>query len=289
MLATLKDFDWSILEGNIVLSHNASFDETLYFFGADKGWWPRVTPAEWFCTADMAAACGLPRSLKNATAEAFDLEVSKTTRDNMSGKRWENMEEDFKEEVSAYALKDSELCLRLWEDYEKNWSEQERAISLTNRRIIQRGLPMDTDLLVKHLEIINQRLFEAESNIPWAGEKPLLSRAAFDEECLKHGIEPPQSLAQTDLDTQEWIRQYGYKYRWIESVTNWRRINALKKKLEAFDYATLPDGRYYGGLMYWGGHTGRFSGSGGQPKPTELTTRRDVWGKPPSHDTRPRR
>ena len=51
-----KDFDWSILEGNIVLSHNASFDETLYFFGADKGWWPRVTPAEWFCTADMAAA-----------------------------------------------------------------------------------------------------------------------------------------------------------------------------------------------------------------------------------------
>lgn len=258
-----KDFDWSILEGNIVLSHNASFDETLYFFGADKGWWPRVTPAEWFCTADMAAACGLPRSLKNATAEAFDLEVSKTTRDNMSGKRWENMEEDFKEEVSAYALKDSELCLRLWTDYEKNWSEQERAISLTNRRIIQRGLPMDTDLLVKHLEIINQRLFEAESNIPWAGEKPLLSRAAFDEECLKHGIEPPQSLAQTDLDTQEWIRQYGYKYRWIESVTNWRRINALKKKLEAFDYATLPDGRYYGGLMYWGGHTGRFSGSGG--------------------------
>ena len=65
------------------------------------------------------------------------------------------------------------------------------------------------------------------------------------------------------MDTQEWIRQHGYNYKWVGAVTNWRRINALKKKLEAFDYATLPDGRYYGGLMYWGGHTGRFSGSGG--------------------------
>ena len=258
-----KDFDWGILEGNIVLSHNASFDETLYLFGIKKGWWPEVTPAEWHCTADMAAACGLPRSLKNATAAAYDLEISKTTRDNMAGKRWETMSEEFKKEVSVYALKDSELCLRLWQDYEDKWPDHEKLISLTNRRIIQRGLPMDTTLLAKQLETINQRLFEAETAIPWAGEKPLLSRAAFDEECRKHGIEPPKSLAQTDLDTQEWLRQHSHNYKWVGAVTNWRRINALKKKLESFDCATLPDERYYGGLMYWGGHTGRFSGSGG--------------------------
>ena len=258
-----KDFDWGILKGSRVLSHNASFDETLYFFGVKKGWWPSVEFAEWQCTADMVAACGLPRSLKNATAEAFDLEISKTTRDNMATKRWENMPEDFQKEVSDYALKDSVLCLRLWQEYKDKWPDHERLISLTNRRIIQRGLPMDTDLLKEQLETINQRLFEAQSAIPWAGERPLLSRAAFDDECIKCGLEPPKSLAQTDLDTQEWIRQHGYNYKWVGAVTNWRRINALKKKLEAFDYATLPDGRYYGGLMYWGGHTGRFSGSGG--------------------------
>ena len=122
---------------------------------------------------------------------------------------------------------------------------------------------MDTGLLKEQLETINKRLFDAEQAIPWAGEKPLLSRKAFDEECLQHGLEPPKSLAQTDVDAQEWLRQFGHKYKWVEAVSNWRRINALKKKLEAFDYATLPDGRYYGGLMYWGGHTGRFSGSGG--------------------------
>jgi DNA polymerase I-like protein with 3'-5' exonuclease and polymerase domains len=258
-----KDFDWGILKGSRVLSHNASFDETLYFFGVKKGWWPSVEFAEWQCTADMVAACGLPRSLKNATAEAFGLEISKTTRDNMATKRWESMPEDFQKEVSDYALKDSVLCLRLWQEYKDKWPDHERLISLTNRRIIQRGLPMDTDLLKEQLETINQRLFEAQTAIPWAGERPLLSRAAFDDECIKCGLEPPKSLAQTDLDTQEWIRQHGYNYKWVGAVTNWRRINALKKKLEAFDYATLPDGRYYGGLMYWGGHTGRFSGSGG--------------------------
>ena len=151
----------------------------------------------------MAAACGLPRSLKNATAEAFDLEISKTTRDNMAAKRWENMPEDFQKEVSAYALKDSVLCLRLWQKYHEQWPDHERLISLTNRRIIQRGLPMDTNLLKEQLETINQRLFEAETAIPWAGEKPLLSRAAFDEECHKHGLEPPKSLAQNDVDAQE--------------------------------------------------------------------------------------
>ena len=28
-----KEFDWSLLDGNVVLSHNASFDETLFLYG----------------------------------------------------------------------------------------------------------------------------------------------------------------------------------------------------------------------------------------------------------------
>lgn len=258
-----KDFDWQLLEDNIVLSHNASFDETLYLYGVTQNWWPKVTPAEWHCTADMAAACGLPRSLKNSTAEAFNLEISKTTRDNMSGKTWDSMSDDFKREVEEYAIKDSVLCLRLWKEYESKWSQFERDISTLNRRIIQRGIPIDIDALKKSKETINKLLFDTEQSIPWADEKPLLSRKAFDEHCIKLGIEPPASLAQNDVDAQRWIRAHGHKYKWIEAVTNWRRVNTIKKKLDSFDYATMPDNRYYGGIMYFGGHTGRFSGSGG--------------------------
>lgn len=258
-----KDFDWDVLVGCDVLSHNASFDETLYLYGVTQRWWPEVTYRNWYCTADMAAACGLPRSLKNATAQAYNLEVSKTTRDNMSGKTCESMDEDFRKEVAEYALKDSELCLRLWQDYNDKWPQFERDISRMNRTMVQRGLPIDTDLLAKNLQAVKERLFECEQNIPWGGERPLLSRKAFDEECLKLGIEPPASLAQTDADAQDWIRRHGSKHKFIEAVTNWRRINSLMKKLESFDAATMPDNRYYGGVMYFGGHTGRFSGSGG--------------------------
>jgi len=258
-----EDFDWNLLNGNIVLSHNASFDETLYLYGINCGWWPEVKPAEWHCTADMAAAVGLPRSLKNSTAEAFDLEISKSTRDNMSGKTWAGMTKEFQKEVEEYAIKDSVLCLRLWKAYESKWSQFERDISVTNRRIVQRGIPIDVDALRKAKETINELIFETEKAIPWADEKPLLSRKAFDEHCIQLGIEPPASLAKTDVDAQRWILAHGHKYKWIEAVTNWRRINTIKKKLDSFDFATMPDNRYYGGIMYFGGHTGRFSGSGG--------------------------
>lgn len=258
-----KDFDWSLIEGQIVISHNASFDETLYLYGVTQNWWPEAKAAEWHCTADMAAYCGLPRSLKNATAVAFNLTVDKSTRDNMSSKKWDSMSEEFKKEVTEYALKDSELCLRLWQDYSPKWPLAERAISFVNRTSVQRGIPIDTELLKKQIEVINVKLFEAEEAIPWLGDKPLLSRPAFDEQCRKVGIEPPHSLAATDADAQEWLRINGKKYAWVNAVISWRRINSLKKKIESFQYATMPDNRYYGGLMYFGAHTGRFSGSGG--------------------------
>jgi DNA polymerase I-like protein with 3'-5' exonuclease and polymerase domains len=258
-----KDFDWSLIEGQIALSHNASFDETLYLYGVTQSWWPEAKAAEWHCTADMVAYCGLPRSLKNAAATAYNLTVDKSTRDNMSNKNWATMSEEFKKEVTEYALKDSELCLRLWQDYSPKWPAAERAISFVNRTSMQRGIPIDTEMLKKQIEIINVKLFEAEEAIPWLGDKPLLSRPAFDAQCRKVGIEPPHSLAATDADAQEWLRVNGKKYAWVNAVISWRRINSLKKKIESFQYATMPDNRYYGGLMYFGAHTGRFSGSGG--------------------------
>lgn len=258
-----KDFDWSLIKDNKVLSHNASFDESLYLFGARQGWWDNYSAAEWHCTADMAVYCGLPRSLKGATSEAYGLKVDKSTRDNMSGKKWDGMTPDFKKEVSDYALKDSELCLKLWQDYSNKWPDKEREISLVNRRCTQNGIPIDVELLKHQLETIKKELFDSENNIPWIGERPLLSRPAFDDHCRSVGIEPPASLAEGDADAEEWLRVNGQKYAWVGAVKNWRRINSLKCKLESFDFATMPDGRFYGNLMYFGAHTGRFSGSGG--------------------------
>tara|TARA_R100001594_G_scaffold74010_4_gene108596 strand:+ start:1066 stop:2826 length:1761 start_codon:yes stop_codon:yes gene_type:complete len=272
-----RDFDWAKLNGSIILSHNASFDETLFIYGVKKGWWEDFKWEEWHCTADLSAFCGLPRSLKGATGEVFDLEMSKETRDSMMGKRWESMSDEFKQEVDDYALKDSELCLKLWEELKDRWPQRERDISRINRLCVQRGIPMDTELLKKQQEDIAKLLFDAENSIPWIGEAPPLSRKAFNEECRRLGLEPPHSLALTDEDANKWIQKHGKKYTWIGAVRDFRRINALKRKLESFSYATMSDGRYYGGIMYFGAHTGRFSGSGGNLNLQNLP-RGDMFG-----------
>ncbi len=258
-----RDLDWSLFDGATLLSHNASFDESLYLYGVEQGWFNACTPAEWHCTADMVAYLGLPRALKNASAAVFDLTVDKTVRDNMKGKRWESMTPEFRAEVTEYAIKDSELCLRLWQELGHKWPQREREISVLNRKIGQRGLPMDVKLLQHNLELITTALFESEQAIPWTGEYTPLSRKAFNEQCRKQGIVPPSSLAQDNEEADKWFAAHQQACPWARAVQDFRRINAFKCKLEAFEAGTMADGRYYGGLMYFGSTTGRFSGSGG--------------------------
>jgi DNA polymerase len=257
------DFDWSLLNNNRILSHNASFDQHLYYYGVKNKWWPAIDFAEWHCTADMVACLGLPRSLKNASAVVLGITVDKSTRDNMSGKKWSAMTADFQKEVIEYAIKDSDYCLELWQKLSDKWSERERKISLVNRKAVFNGIPIDADLLHESIAGINQTLFNTEESIPWVGERPVLSRIAFNDECRKNGLEPPASLALDSDEANEFLDSNSEQYPWINAVRNYRRINSLKRKLESFDKATMDDGRFYGGLMYFGAHTGRFSGSGG--------------------------
>ena len=272
-----KDFDWSLLEGQICLSHNASFDETLYLFGIGKGWWPKVQPLEWHCTADMAAYLGYLRSLKGASEEILDIVIEKTTRDNMRGRRWEDMGEDFQKEVLDYATKDSELCLDIWLKVGDQWPEHERVISLLNRKGLQQGIPVNSDKIRKAHEKLTTYKFELEQSVPWAGEKPLLSRPAFNEACVAVGIDPPVSLAQTDPAASSFFEKYEEEYPWVVAIRDWRRVNTLEKKVKAFQNGSAVDGRFYGNIMYAGAHTLRFSGGGGNLNLQNLP-RGDMFG-----------
>ena len=95
---------------------------------------------------------------------------------------WDKLKLEVQKEVCDYALKDAELCLELWLKHNEQWPETERAISHLNRNIVQGGIPIDIDLLKKQLETIKVELFNVEQSIPWNGERPLLSRAAFNDE-----------------------------------------------------------------------------------------------------------
>jgi DNA polymerase len=271
-----REFDWSMLTGNRVLSHNASFDESLYLYGVEQNWWPACSPAEWHCTADLAAYAGLPRNLKGAAQEALGVELSKDTRDKMKGKRWASMDPEFQQEVLAYATKDAELCLQLWEKLSPEWPQAEREHSVLTRKICRHGIPVDEGLIKTNAEKLRVALWEAEQSIPWRDTGALLSRKESNLACRAAGIQPPKSWAMGDPECEEWLDKYAEKFPWVYAVRNWRRMNSLLKKVEAFDAGTV-DGRYYGGLMYWGAHTGRWSGSGGNLNLQNLP-RGDMFG-----------
>ena len=258
-----KNLDWSFLEGNIALSHNASFDELPYLEGLENGWWDGPIPEEWHCTADMVAYCGHRRSLANSCEEVLGITISKDTRDNMKGLNWDEMDDEFRKEVSDYAIQDSILCLRLWEKISHKWPQVERDISRVNRIILQHGIHVDVASLKKAKETLNEQLFDLESAVPWAEDSSILSRKAFNNKCREEGIEPPASLAINNPDADEWVRRNGKKFAWVGAVRNWRRINSLKKKIESICLSTVANRRCYIGTLYFGAHTGRFSGSGG--------------------------
>lgn len=257
------DFDWNLIRDAHVVSHNAGFDETLYLFGCTKGWWPKIDYAQWDCTADLAAFLGLPRNLAGASEALLKTPVSKDTRTQMKHKRWHTMTKEFQTEVVKYAVKDAELGLKLWLAASEKWPEFEREVSRVNRRICQRGIPMNAAELRLQLQNLRKTQWDLEQAIPWRGSSPLLSRTAFNAECRKVGLEPPASLAKDNPEADEWTKQHADQFAWIAATSNWRRVNALVKKLEAFEASTGEDGRFYGNLQYFGAHTGRFSGSGG--------------------------
>jgi hypothetical protein len=82
-----KDLDWSFLEGQRGVAHNAGFD----LCGLRRLRQLGVSIPEFFevqDTADLAAYLGMPRSLKGAVHSAFNITVDKNIRDkDMKGKQ----------------------------------------------------------------------------------------------------------------------------------------------------------------------------------------------------------
>ena len=108
-----SEFDWSYLEGAQLVSHNAEFDESVYYRGVEKGLWPPIMITAWICTANMCTSLGLPRSLKGAMSKVFGVKVSKKVRSDMKGVMYSKLTQVEKDKVKEYCLEDSRQCLSL--------------------------------------------------------------------------------------------------------------------------------------------------------------------------------
>lgn len=262
-----KDFDWGILKGKTIVMANAGYDLTVLEAEGEKGNIPKdLEFKEVVDVLDMARYMGRPGSLAGASQSLLGIEVDKRTRANMKGKRWETMSDEFRKEVTDYAIKDAEMTLKLWVEYGDKWPWHERELSRQTREIGMRGVPIDIVKATQYKRHLDGLIWGAEQKIPWADEEDakILSPKALAEECRKVGIEPPKSLAVDSEDCIKWEDKYGEAYPWVGAMRDWRRCNMLLKKVCTFINRTKPDGWMPFSLKYFGaGSTGRWSGDAG--------------------------
>jgi len=262
-----EEFNWDILKGAALVAHNMAFDGSVLKLLQERGLVPReVGSGGLHCSADLAAYHQLPRNLAGACAVALgdNLPVDKTMRNYASGRYWKDMPAEAKAKMKEYALRDSEAAWNLWKKLSPAWPDAEQKVSRHTREQMWRGIRVDTDTLNAHLEDLKRQKWDAENEIPWAEDAPILSRKAFDAECRRHNLTPPPSLAKGDPAADKWVEQHAAQYPWVAAVSKWRRTNTLLQKLQAISDRVRDDGRMDVELKYFGAAaTGRWSGAGG--------------------------
>lgn len=269
-----SEFDFECLQKYDWLSHNKGFDQSVYRALCDEGVIEAQEPERWYCTADLVAYHGIARKLEAVLKFLYNIEVDKSVRDRMNGKRLKDLDPEEQEELREYCLEDSRHLIRVWRDLEKTWPENERGISDLTFEMKNRGLPINAAKLEKSLRTLNRKMFDMVENIPWWDEptkqnKTPLSDKLMAEECKKRGLPVPSSRAKDSPEAAAWIEKYGRENPFLESMQNWASANTLIQKLHTLndrlvfgegdsDFAWMPYG-----LKYCGAHTGRDSGGDG--------------------------
>jgi len=261
-----KDFNWMLLHGSTVIAHNAAFEEAVTNRLKELEIIPAgLEFAALFDTADLAAYLGFPRSLKEAAFHLLGVKMDKDARAKAKGKHWDDMDHDFQAAFAKYGLTDSKMELAIWLKHNHKWPEWERQLSQMTREMCAGGLPVDINKVKDTISDLQTQLWRTRTIIPWAEdpEAPALSPKLIATECRKINIPPPKSMAKDSEEFDIWLRTYGDSAPWAYAIGQYRRINAMLKKMETMRDRTRDDGIMPYGLKYGGAHTMRDSGEAG--------------------------
>lgn len=263
-----KKFPWKTLEGRVIVSHNASYDEEQYLAGVERGLYPSVRFADWHCTADLAVWATGFRDLAGATEASFGVKLSKQVRSDAKGKTRKDLEaEGSWDAMLEYAGDDAKWCWKLWERYGGLWPAREKRISKLNRERGRYGVRIDVPELKRSLSLVRRVVLESETKLPWVerGRAPA-STIGVAEECRSSGIPcpPVKSGVNGDAEAAEaWLDEYGSKLPWVKALKDLRRGKKMLATLEKIEARLRADGTIPFSLYYWGAHTGRFAGTSG--------------------------
>ena len=258
---------WNRLNGRILLAHNASFDSVVTDELVRRKIIPELHDVEWQCTADLSSYLLAPRNLKGAMKELFGKEISKAVRAGMDGRHDYDLSPDELRDLIEYGGSDAIECHDLWLEYSSEWPEIERLISAQNRNAIRRGVRIDVEYAKAALKELKSYQSKVILDIPWAtqinpktkefyavGSLPALRQAVVDL-----GVKPPKSFKKDDPGFLDWLKEHDdipfIRARQVAVALSMHiaRIEGILKSLD-------PQGNAHPSFLYFGAHTGRFSG-----------------------------
>lgn len=263
-----KHFNFDMLKGATLLSHNASFDQEIYAANVEKGLWPKIDFADWHCTANMSAYLCNRRSLDEASDFLLGVQVSKAMRNYMKGKSWADAIADGKaEDLLAYARADAKLCFDLWDQHSHKWPEWERRLSKMTIEQGRQGVRIHVGRLEAAIQLMQKVLLEATDKLPWLhrGDPKAMagSRPRLVEECRRCGIPPPPIKKHDPEDAEEWEIEWSPKMPWIKALKDIRKAKKALATLQMMKLRLRDDNTMAFSLKYAGAHTLRWSGDGG--------------------------
>lgn len=264
-----KDFNWDCLNDATLLSHNAAFDSMVYSTMVERGLAPQVKFRDWLCTANLTSFLCNRRALAPASEFLLGEVISKAARSDADEKHWRDIQAEGKgEEMLAYARGDALRCHQIFAKYSHFWTPFERKLSALTMKQANRGVQIDVPKLEEYYKIVHTALQEMEASLPWVKEgKKVLSPKAVYEECRRSKIPAPPVKSHENGEQlfAEWYKTYSGRsdLKWIRTFSDVRSIGILLDTLEKVRTRIDANGILTFGLLYFGSHTGRWSGSGG--------------------------
>lgn len=260
----VKDFNWEALRGHRLIAHNAGFDRAVYRRLVEDGVAPAGLDVDWRCSADMASYVLGVRNLKDAMLRGFGSVISKAVRDDSGGLRAADLKARGKwKEFVEYGRGDAVNEWWLWDRFSPRWPDYEMALSDLTIRQRERGVRIDQDRLRAYTAALQEAQHVCESHLPWmARGRPPTSSTGVYEECRAVGIPCPPTKKEDEEGFLAWEARYRKDYPWVGLVGNHRSISKVLAGLEMLRERLRPDGRFEFDLLYFGGHTGRWSSGG---------------------------
>lgn len=273
-----KDIEWAIRTEERFVAHNARFEQAIWYWQMVKRYgWPRIP--KWSCTAARARYWGIRASLDGA---ASDLEVPH--QKNKRGTELINIFCKPRKKVKGRIVLDRGLPHEFpseWEEFKYYCRDDVLA-------------EIDVDNILPELPEFEQRIWDLDYTINWRGlpiDSELVDRATMfcdyytslnlaRFEAITGGLAPTQRdkvlayVQERELDIDNLRSKTLKRLNMADMPPDMRELIAIRleaakasvKKLQAMARCTTQDGLARGLLLYYGAHTGRYSGKRIQPQ-----------------------